>query len=185
MKNFVSYEDEYSIQQKVAEKIAALAGAFKIRGSVTFANLPTTLTAAMNGYVYNVTDEFTTTELFVEGAGKTFSAGTDVVIVDLGDDETPDMHYNVSGSFINLTPLINKVTATQAMVAPAFSESTVYSEGDVVTYNDILYKFTADHAAGAWDATQVTSMNVKTLVEDAEPSSLTTAQLNALLALLD
>lgn len=33
---------------------------------------------------------------------------------------------------------------------PTFSESTAYSAGNVVNYNGKLYKFTADHAAGAW-----------------------------------
>lgn len=38
---------------------------------------------------------------------------------------------------------------------PAFSASTVYSAGDVVNYNGKLYKFTADHAAGAWTGSDV------------------------------
>ena len=49
---------------------------------------------------------------------------------------------------------------------PAFSESKTYNAGDVVNYNGKLYKFTADHAAGAWIGTDVekTSMadNIKT-----------------------
>lgn len=36
---------------------------------------------------------------------------------------------------------------------PTFSESTAYSAGDVVNYQGRLYKFTADHAAGAWTGT--------------------------------
>ena len=36
---------------------------------------------------------------------------------------------------------------------PVFSTSTAYSAGDVVNYNGKLYKFTADHAAGAWTGT--------------------------------
>lgn len=38
---------------------------------------------------------------------------------------------------------------------PTFSESTAYSAGDVVNYNGKLYKFTADHAAGAWTGNDV------------------------------
>ena len=38
---------------------------------------------------------------------------------------------------------------------PTFSESTGYSTGDVVNYNGKLYKFTSDHAAGAWLGTDV------------------------------
>lgn len=38
---------------------------------------------------------------------------------------------------------------------PTFSASTAYSQGKVVNYNGKLYKFTADHAAGAWIGTDV------------------------------
>ena len=43
---------------------------------------------------------------------------------------------------------------------PTFSESTAYSAGDVVNYNGKLYKFTSDHAAGAWTGTDVEKANV-------------------------
>lgn len=36
---------------------------------------------------------------------------------------------------------------------PVFSDSEAYSAGDVVNYNGKLYKFTADHAVGAWTGT--------------------------------
>lgn len=44
---------------------------------------------------------------------------------------------------------------------PAFSASTAYSAGDVVNYNGKLYKFTADHAAGAWNENEVRSWSLK------------------------
>ena len=42
-------------------------------------------------------------------------------------------------------------------LAPDFSASTAYSAGDYVWYNGTLYRFTADHAAGAWAGTDATS----------------------------
>lgn len=42
---------------------------------------------------------------------------------------------------------------------PAFSVSTAYSAGDVVNYNGKLYKFTADHSAGAWTGDDVEDYN--------------------------
>lgn len=56
---------------------AAVAGVYKVKGSAAFASLPTENVA--EGDVYNVTDEFTTTDAFVEGAGKSYPAGTNVV----------------------------------------------------------------------------------------------------------
>lgn len=44
-------------------------------------------------------------------------------------------------------------------IAPLFNESDSYSVGDCVIHNAVLYKFTANHAAGAWtgsDAVEVT-----------------------------
>lgn len=68
------------------EQIAAqVASAYKAAGSVEFASLPA-LSATEEGKVYNVTDAFSTTEDFIEGAGKSYPAGTNVVCIDTGDE---------------------------------------------------------------------------------------------------
>lgn len=51
------------------------------KGSIEFSNLPT-LTDASIGDLYNIKDNFTTTEDFIEGAGAKISAGTNVVCVE-------------------------------------------------------------------------------------------------------
>lgn len=43
---------------------------------------------------------------------------------------------------------------------PVFSTSEAYPKGKVVNYNGKLYKFTADHAAGAWIGTDVEGTNL-------------------------
>lgn len=58
-----------------------VSGVYRPAGSVTFAQLPA-LTAAHVGEVYDITDAFTTTADFVEGAGISYPAGTDVAIVE-------------------------------------------------------------------------------------------------------
>ena len=63
---------------------AALVGALKPAGSVTFANLPTLGADVLNN-MYNVSDAFTTTADFVEGAGKSYPAGTNVAVINVGD----------------------------------------------------------------------------------------------------
>ena len=67
-----------AVKTYVDSKVSAT---YKPAGSVTFANLPTP-SASVLGNVYNVTDAFTTTDKFVEGAGSTYGAGTNVVIVE-------------------------------------------------------------------------------------------------------
>lgn len=59
---------------------AAISSVYKPAGSVAFANLPSP-SSSIEGYVYDVTDAFTTTADFVEGAGKNYPAGTNVVCI--------------------------------------------------------------------------------------------------------
>lgn len=52
-------------------------GAFHWKGSVLFANIPTS--GMVVGDLYDITDDFTTDNRFVEGAGIECAAGTDIV----------------------------------------------------------------------------------------------------------
>ena len=52
----------------------AVSGVYKFKGSVNFAELPTEGMKA--GDTYNIKNEFETTEIFVDGAGKTYPAGS-------------------------------------------------------------------------------------------------------------
>jgi len=58
----------------------AIANVYKAKGTVAFASLPT-LGSSEEGNVYNISDAFTTTSDFVEGAGKSYPAGTNVVCI--------------------------------------------------------------------------------------------------------
>ena len=54
----------------------AVTGVYRVKGSSAFEELPTT---AEVGDMYNITNTFTTTAAFVEGAGNSYPAGTNVV----------------------------------------------------------------------------------------------------------
>lgn len=69
---------------------AAVSSVYEPKGSIAFASLPS-LAAGIVGDVYNVTDGFTTNENFVEGAGKKYPAGTNVVCVADGDAQKWDV----------------------------------------------------------------------------------------------
>lgn len=60
---------------------AKIGGVYTPKGTVTFANLPA-LSADNVGGVYNISDAFITTADFVEGAGVSHAAGTNVAIVE-------------------------------------------------------------------------------------------------------
>lgn len=165
MANFVSYANAEDLMGAIASRFNQMGAAFQYRGTTAFAGLPATLTASMAGYVYNISDDFETDSRFVEGAGKSYSAGTDVCIVNLGTKETPNMKFNVGANFVDLTPIETRITATQSDIAPAFDTTQAYSVGNKVMYEDHLYIFTASKTAGDWDATKATSIDVITLTD--------------------
>lgn len=94
----------YATTSEVDTAIASQIGrVYKAGGSKAFANLPEA-SAETLGYVYNVTDAFTTTDSFVEGAGKSFAAGTDVGVVADGDT----YKYNVFAQFNDMSNYVEK-----------------------------------------------------------------------------
>lgn len=225
--NFVSYDNANALMTVIGQKFKALGGAYIAKGSKAFAELPSTRTADMVGFVYNVTNDFTTTADFIEGAGKKYPAGTNVVIVDastasydavsdpsgdphaqgwyeLVNDEyvlsadtevdsgktyytktvTPSYKFDVLGNFIDVDAIMNKIEKVAGMIAGFFDNATAYNTGDIVIYEDDLYKFKADHTAGAWNSAEVDEVTVVDLIMAAEPDALTTQQVNDLIALL-
>ena len=230
VQNFVNYTQADQISRKIAKKINALDGALHYRGTIAFANIPATITKAMVGYVYNISDSFTTDARFVEGAGKIYPAGTDIEVADqstysavtpvgsenpvtegwyeydatvgkyfLSEDTTVDAQktyysYNesimldVGVGFIDTGAINDRIDAVRDSINDNEFDpvSGAYVIGDIVTYEDKLYKFKAAHTAGdPWDATEVDEVTVLDLISSAEPDSLTQAQLNALLALFE
>ena len=77
----------------------ALTSAIRPKGSSAFAKLPTPGKATL-GWMYNVSDAFTTSASFTEGAGKAYPAGTNVVVVSVGNS----YKWDVQGGFYDMTP---------------------------------------------------------------------------------
>lgn len=63
-----------------------------------------------------------------------------------------------------------------ALGYPDFSTVTAYAAGDVVYYSNKLWRFTADHAAGAWDENDVEAVDVKTLLTETSPEDAQLAE---------
>ena len=207
MSNFVSYSNAQDLMRAIGSKFAELGGAYIAKGSVAFASLPATPTEAQAGFVYNISDDFTTDSRFVEGSGKDYPAGTNVVIVNnstyaavtpagsedpssegwyelvggkyvLSEDTSVDsgktyyaktvlVQYDVLGSFIDLSDIETAIENVAKMIAGEFDTTEAYSEGDIVVYENSLYQFNTAHAAGAWDASEVDDTTVEELIADA------------------
>ena len=95
-----NYYNKTQTDSKIDEKIAAkVSSTYKAAGTVQFASLPTP-SATEEGKVYNISDAFTTTENFVEGAGQKHPAGTNVVCIDTADEA---YKWDVLAGFVDLS----------------------------------------------------------------------------------
>lgn len=84
---------------------SAVSGVYTPKGSIAFASLPVPV-AGKVGWVYNITDAFTTDSNFVEGEGFEYPAGTNVVCAEIS---AGDYGWDVLAGIIDLTEL----TATE------------------------------------------------------------------------
>ena len=69
-----------------------VSNAYTIKGSIAFENLPTEINI---GWVYNISNDFITTDNFIEGAGIQCKAGTNIVVVNIGTNETPIKKWDI------------------------------------------------------------------------------------------
>ena len=87
--------------------------------------------------VYNITNEFVTTDNFLEGAGKMYPTGTNVVVVE-GDTE---YQYDVLSGFVDLSNYATKSELTT--VEPSTTVGYIKINGaetklfDVATNEDV------------------------------------------------
>lgn len=100
----LSNDSKFQTEEQVAATVnAKVSSTYKAGGSTPFADLPE-LTEANLGLVVNVTDKFTTTDSFVEGAGKRHPAGTNVAVVQSGEE----FKYDVLAGFVDLSGYMEK-----------------------------------------------------------------------------
>ena len=86
-------------------KINALPSAIVPKGSKAFAGLaPSTDLAAANvGFMWNITDAFTTTSDFAEGAGHSIPAGANVYVANVGTAAEPSYKYDIFQGMYDLS----------------------------------------------------------------------------------
>ena len=78
--NNAGYQKASDVQAAIRAEVGSV---YVPQGTVTFAQLPSPAADKL-GHVYNVSDAFTSTGSFVEGAGHTYNAGANVVCVNHG-----------------------------------------------------------------------------------------------------
>lgn len=102
MANVCKKTETYS-KTEVDDKVsAALTSAIVPKGTIAYASLPAPAVANL-GYMYNVSDEFTTDERFVEGAGKKYAAGANVYVAAVTTGSSTEYKFDVFMGFVDLS----------------------------------------------------------------------------------
>lgn len=97
-----------TVEEALAEllgKIAAIPSAIVPKGSKAFAGLApaTDLVAGCLGWMWNITDAFTTTADFAEGAGHSIPAGANVYVANTGTAAEPVYKYDIFQGMYDLS----------------------------------------------------------------------------------
>lgn len=153
LQNDSKYQTESQVTSAINAKVSSV---YKPGGSIAFASLPE-LSASVLGMVYNVTDAFTTTADFVDGSGKKYPAGTNVVVVDAGSGS---YKFDVLAGFVDLsgyatTSAMNSAIATAKSEAISSANSSTDGKlADYVKSADLVPVTTEEIQAmfDGWDA---------------------------------
>ena len=127
---------------KIKEYVnSAIAGLYTPAGSVAFANLPA-LSSSVLGYVYDVSDDFTTDNRFVEPVGKSYSAHTNVVVVQTGSDPAVYKFDVLTGMFDFHTYVVASPDASGLPDIATPDTKTIYLVPITGGYNMFFYNGT-------------------------------------------
>lgn len=100
--NIYNKSQTYSKTEVDNKVSAALTAALVPKGTVAYASLPTPAKTNL-GYMYNVSNEFTTDARFVEGAGKKYAAGANVYVVAVTNGSSTEYKFDVFMGFVDLS----------------------------------------------------------------------------------
>lgn len=129
----------------------SLSGTLKPRGTIAYAQLPD-LDSAYAGDMYNIEDEFVTSDLFKEGSGKRVPAGSNVY-------KTADSMWDVLAG--------SPVTGVKG------AKEATYRQGNVNITAENIGALAADGDAG--DTTVTYTSNDSTTAQDATPPAVMTS----------
>lgn len=79
------------------------------------------------GWVYNITNGFTTDNNFVEGAGNKLLAGINIVAINIGTEETPNIKWDLLATSLNLDAYQTKLLSSAIRV---FDKEVTYANVD-------------------------------------------------------
>lgn len=132
-------------------KIQAIPSAIIPKGTRTFSQLApsTDLAAGSLGFMWNISDAFTTTADFAEGAGKSVAAGSNVYVANVGTAAEPSYKYDIFAGPIDLSGYALKSEMTVEAVSGDSSKKDItlksgLTQRVVVEHQDISGKADKD-----------------------------------------
>ena len=154
-------------QSGVAVKSAidsAISSVYKAAGSIAFTSRPTP-GASYEGNVYNITDAFTTDSTFVEGSGKSYPAGTNIVCINTSGTT---YKWDVLAGFVDLSdyqPLLVSGTNIKTVNGTSVLGSGNISVDSLPTQTGQSGKFlTTNGTTASWgDTVTATESSLKTI----------------------
>lgn len=174
-----------STAQEITAADLGLSSALKPQGSIAFANLPAP-SASNLGYIWNVTDSFTTDARFLEGAGVSYPAGTNVAVVQNGNSYAFDVYGSfvdlsnyaqINGNYPNMT-VGNATNASQlgGVAASSYARTTgTYSGMTVGNATNAQNATTADTAEKVANALTIIQGDTTTTYDGSSAKELTIA----------
>lgn len=129
--------DTAKSMRTVAEEVVnALPAVYTPKGTVAFANLPA-LANCNIGWVYNISDSFTTTSDFIEGSGIVKEAGTNVAIID--SDGNGTKKYDILSGAVdlsgyqtkNLSQAVGSFTTVEAALNGIYNSQSTLVAGNL------------------------------------------------------
>ena len=134
-----TFHNNAKYYKEIAEQAAA--GGLIPQGTIAFADLPA-LSSTRTGYMWNISDAFTTTSEFVEGAGARHGAGANVY-------KTASGYWDVTGGQrVEMTGATSNTDGTAGeLPAPLAGEQNAVLKGD-----------------GSWDTDVVNNMAFRNII---------------------
>ena len=135
----------------VAQLNAAKLGALKPSGSIAFASLPATPSADDLNKIWNITDAFTTTSNFVEGSGKSYPAGTNVAVINVGTAADPSYKFDAYSGVIDTSNFLTKTGLASGTGSATDNAMTQKAVSDAIS--GLIKKATGTIGTSATSAT--------------------------------
>ena len=172
------------VDNAIAEAESSL---LKPGGSLAASGIVSALLVEGNlGKVYNITEDFTTTSDFVEGAGKVHPAGTNIYIVDASSTTTPDYKFDVlAGAYGVATQSGNGLMSASDKTKLDNADVTAYTGSGAVDITNHVVSVAAASASTSGVGGNAGTMSAADKEKLDSFTVATTSEVEAVIAALD